>query len=54
MGQYRQKQNFSLQNFESVNRITNLPIIESGWQYAGNIYRRIKVKYNTVIKILNK
>ena len=35
---------FRLQNLESVNRITTLPIVESGWHIAGNMYNKIKVR----------
>nr|AEE63508.1 unknown [Dendroctonus ponderosae] len=33
---------FAIQNLESVTRITNLPIVESGWHIAGNAYQKIK------------
>ncbi|XP_018562337.1 lipid storage droplets surface-binding protein 1 isoform X1 [Anoplophora glabripennis] len=36
------KKPFVFHELESVNRITNLPIVESGWNYAGNIYSKIK------------
>jgi len=32
-----------LPQFESVARISNLPIVESGIYIAGNVYRKIKV-----------
>jgi len=32
-----------LPHFESVARISNLPIVESGMYIAGNVYRKIKV-----------
>lgn len=34
-----------LPELQSVNRITNIPIIETGWTYAGNIYNKIKVSH---------
>lgn len=37
------KQPFTIQNLESVNRITNIPIVESSWHYAENMYNKIKV-----------
>lgn len=37
------KRQFAIQDLESFNRITNLPIVETGWDYAGNIYNRVKV-----------
>ncbi|KAG5879258.1 hypothetical protein JTB14_012528 [Gonioctena quinquepunctata] len=36
------KKQFALHNLESVTRITHIPIVESGWSYAGNIYQKIK------------
>ncbi|XP_063930767.1 lipid storage droplets surface-binding protein 1-like isoform X2 [Zophobas morio] len=39
---------FRLQNLESVNRITTLPIVESGWHIAGNMYNKIKNSNNLV------
>lgn len=37
------KRQLAIQDLESFNRITNLPIVESGWNYAGNIYNKVKV-----------
>ncbi|KAJ8974154.1 hypothetical protein NQ317_003204 [Molorchus minor] len=36
------KKPFDLNELESLQRITNLPIVESGWFHAGNFYKRIK------------
>lgn len=35
-----------LPELESVNRITNIPIVETGWNYAGQLYNRIKKSNN--------
>nr|CAH7738212.1 unnamed protein product [Callosobruchus chinensis] len=40
------RKQFSLQELESVNRITNLPIVETGLGYAENVYNRIKKSNN--------
>ncbi|XP_049821209.1 lipid storage droplets surface-binding protein 1 isoform X2 [Aethina tumida] len=40
------KQPFTIQNLESVNRITNIPIVESSWHYAENMYNKIKKSNN--------
>ncbi|RZC33054.1 lipid storage droplets surface-binding protein 1-like, partial [Asbolus verrucosus] len=36
------KKPFNIQDLESVNRITTLPIVEKGWNVAENVYNRIK------------
>ncbi|CAH1109634.1 unnamed protein product [Psylliodes chrysocephalus] len=36
------KRIFGLQDLESVARITNLPIVETGWSYAEGFYSKIK------------
>ncbi|CAH2009858.1 unnamed protein product [Acanthoscelides obtectus] len=42
------RKQFSLQELESVNRITNLPIVETGIGYAENVYNRIKKSNNLI------
>lgn len=38
--------------FESVARISSLPIVESGIHIAGNVYYKIKVnKYNELLSL---
>lgn len=39
----------NLPELQSINRITNLPIVETGFYYAGNIYNRLKLS-NELIK----
>ncbi|XP_966587.1 lipid storage droplets surface-binding protein 1 [Tribolium castaneum] len=46
--QLAKKKPFKLNNLESVNRITTLPIVESGWNFAEGIYHRIKKSNNLV------
>lgn len=41
------KKPFVFHELESVNRITNFPIVESGWNYAENMYNKIK-SYNSL------
>lgn len=36
---------------ESIDRIINLPIVESGWNYAGHVYDRLKVLVLTVFNV---
>ncbi|CAH1176400.1 unnamed protein product [Phaedon cochleariae] len=31
-----------IQNLESITRITNFPVVESSWSYAGSIYKKLK------------
>lgn len=38
------RKSLNMPEFESVTRIYNLPIVESGLTYADNIYKRIKVR----------
>nr|XP_022919525.1 lipid storage droplets surface-binding protein 1-like isoform X1 [Onthophagus taurus]XP_022919526.1 lipid storage droplets surface-binding protein 1-like isoform X2 [Onthophagus taurus] len=40
------KKDVHLPRLESVERITQFPIVESGWKYAENIYKRIKNSNN--------
>ncbi|CAH0559616.1 unnamed protein product [Brassicogethes aeneus] len=42
------KKPFLIQDLESVNRITNFPIVETGWHYAENIYNKIKQSNNLI------
>lgn len=44
-GQNRLK--YPLPELQSVNRITNFPIVESGWNFAENFYNRVKVSTKT-------
>lgn len=39
------RKSLNMPEFESVTRIYNLPIVESGLTYADNIYKRIKVSF---------
>lgn len=38
----------NLPELEAVNRITNIPIVETGWSYIGNIYSRFKASNNLI------
>lgn len=38
------RRGLNMPELESVNRIYNLPIVETGLNYAENIYQRIKVR----------
>ncbi|GJQ74067.1 hypothetical protein Trydic_g18989 [Trypoxylus dichotomus] len=40
------KKQLNLPKMVSVERIINIPIVESGWKYAGNIYNKIKNSNN--------
>ncbi|XP_068910294.1 lipid storage droplets surface-binding protein 1-like isoform X2 [Tenebrio molitor] len=48
------KRPFNLQNLESVNRITTLPIVETGWNFAENVYKRIKKSNNLLFWTLEQ
>lgn len=37
------KHKYMFPELQYVNRITQIPLVETGWCYAGNIYNRIKV-----------
>lgn len=40
-----QPRKVNLPQLQSINRINNFPIVETGWSYAGQLYNRLKVKY---------
>lgn len=44
-----QSRMINLPELEAVNRISNLPIVETGWNYAEYMYQRIKVQNQTEI-----